>query len=160
MKFLIDPQSRLRLYHFENEPLESSARHADQILSRTTSQQNSAATTIMVASNQRLINEIVETKLDNIERNIARLNRTAESNRMERNTAAGTQRDSYSERTPFRFIPPHRRKTQFSPNVQNNLCRYHTQYGERASRCEGPFCSLHHLTISQVRHRTTTSDHK
>ena len=151
----LDPQSRLCLYHYENEPLECLARHADQILSRTTSLHNSP--TDMVASNQQLINESVEAKLGSIEQSIAKLNQTDNSGHIERNTAASNQRGSYSERTPSRFVPPQRRVIQFSSGAQNDLCRYHTRYGERAFRCEGPSCSLHQLVASQAQHRTTTS---
>ena len=151
----LDPQSRLCLYHHENEPLESLARHADQILSRTTSLHNSP--TDMVVSNQQLINESVEAKLGSIEQSIAKLNQTANNSHIERNAAASNQRGSYSERTPSRFVPPQRRVIQFSSGAQNDLCRYHTRYGERAFRCENPYCSLHHLVASQAQHRITTS---
>ena len=137
----LDPHSRLCLYHYENEPLESLARHADQFLSRITSLHNSP--TDMVASNQEVINENVEAKLGSIEQNIARLNQTANNSHIERNAAASNQCVSYSERTLSRFVPPQRRVIQFSSGAQNDLCRYHTCYGERAFRF--PSCSLHHL---------------
>ena len=124
----LDPQSRLCLYHYEIEPLESLARHADQILSRTTSLHNSP--TDMVASNQQLVNESVEAKLGSIEQSIAKLNQTANNSHIEKNAAASNQRGSYSKRTPSRFVPPQRRVIQFSSGAQNDLCRYHTRYGE------------------------------
>ena len=141
----LDPQSRLCLYHYENEPIESFARHADQILARASSLPSSPAASNVIASNQQLINESVDAKLSQIQQNLVQLNKTSD-NSQARSYATGTPRRLFQGDTPHQ-VQPQRRAIQSPQKTQLEPCRYHSRFGERAFRCEGPLCPMHHLVV-------------
>ena len=131
----MDQLIRLNLYYYETCSLNKFACHADRLLIRTRkteratilSPSNSAKDKI---SNQRLINELVETRLDSLHCNFTRLmydgpcldnrNTPTESNFRRRNS----------------FLP---RKPLFASNdnfvFENSP--YHKKYSNRAYKCGG-----------------------
>ena len=127
------PQMRLNLYHYGTCSVDQFASHADRLLIRT---KTTKRATILSPSNsaedknsdQRLINKLIETRLDFLQRNVALLfsDRTCPDNR---NTPTES---NFKRRNFFLF-----RKLPFASNnnfIFENSCMsyYHKEYGDRA----------------------------
>ena len=130
----LDPQMRLCLYHYEDGPLDTLAKHADRLLSRHVKTPGSSPNSTSLdfdntipTPNQKLINEVVESRLDKLQDKVAFMSRSWSS-------ASGT--------------PPHGgvgMRPTFTPPPRFNVppCFYHSRFGNRARRCEGLGCPLY-----------------
>lgn len=143
----IDPQARLCLYHYEDEPLETLARHADEILSRSNSVVGSPALHHKPISNQHLINESVDSKINQLQQTIANLSNSPDGGHSGNQIARPIRSLNPQKGSPRYGNPTPQRSVSSSPQT-HAPCYYHTRFGDRAIKCEGPACPSHHLLRS------------
>ena len=145
----LDPQLRLCLYHYEDGPLDVLARHADQLLSRNKnfSPQHpnaKSSSNYTDTKHQTLINEVVDSRLENLQRRVADLTKSAQQPHRH-SVGTPTTRPDYDSsytRASRRDVTttPQSSVSPDCPPSRTPLCYYHSRFGDRALKCEGPPC--------------------
>ena len=163
----VDSQTRLALYPYENEPLETLAQHADSILARKNSFDSSSSFRDhhnTSNNNQVTINEMFESRLNTLDRTISNLCDTPPQRlRSPDRTLASPQlnthlRDRNTGYHNQRSPAGHGIQNTPSTVLQSNIppCYYHSRFGDRALKCEGPACPLF-PTVQEQRSKNVIS---
>ena len=137
----LDKTTRLFLYQYEMGPLDDLACHADEFLHRQKSSDAFPETTTSPEENsrQRLMNEVMRSRLDELER---RVFNQSESRLFRKETSTQPSNDRFHNFSQGSARAPTARRER------SDLCRYHSRYGSRAFRCEGQPCGMFHLMQS------------
>ena len=132
----VDAATRLALYHYEQCSVEDIAAHADRLLARAKSDSASFSPGNNFSTpppnhflNQRAINEMLESRLNHLDRTLNRLEPSLK--------ASGEPSPSRSSQTPFSPQTPAKSDVERQHN-----CWYHAKFGTRAKFCEGSPCPL------------------
>ena len=108
----LDSHIRLCLYHYEDGPLDALVKHADKLLSLHNNSPSSKSLRSDHNDNQTLINESVNSRLQNLQRQLADISKVH------------TQSPNTTKENTRNALP----------------CYYHQQFGNRARKCQGPPC--------------------
>ena len=108
----LDSHMRLCLYHYEDGPLDALAKHADKLLSLHNNSPSSKSLRSDHNDNQTLINESVNSRLQNLQRQLAGISKIQ------------TQSPNTTKENTHNALP----------------CYYHQRFGNRARKCQGPPC--------------------
>ena len=106
----LDSHIRLCLYHYEDGPLDALAKHADKLHSLHNNSPSSKSIRSDHNNNQTLINESVNSRLQNLKRQLADISKVQ------------TQSPNTTKKNTHNALP----------------CYYHQQFGIRARKCQGP----------------------
>ena len=108
----LDPHIRLYLNHYEDGPLDALAKHADKLLSLHNNSPSSKSLRSDHNDNQTLINESVNSSLQNLQRQLADISKIQ------------TQSPNTTKENTHNALP----------------CYYHQRFDNRARKCQGPPC--------------------
>ena len=131
----------INLYHYESASLEELAQHADRLIARLKQSHRSQPTPYPrnePSSNQSLINKVLESRLDSLQSGVSELSQR--ENHSVAQPSHATQVPSLDSQHHFNrpfnqnSSPPLRRRDQ------QWLCYYHSRFGDRTRKCEGPPC--------------------
>ena len=130
----VDAETCIALYPYEQEPLESLAKHADRILARkkliTATSPIADPHVSQNPTNQAIINQMLESRLDKLDRTLSSCYHSPRQPADNRRLESG---HVFSRAPPPKSFAP--------PSL--NLCSYHHRFGHRAFKCEGPPCSMY-----------------
>ena len=130
----VDAETCIVLYPYEQEPLESLAKHADRILARkkliTATSPKADPHVSQNPTNQAIINQMLESRLDKLDRTLSSCYHSPRQPVDNRRHESGHV---------FSRAPPP--KTFAPPSL--NLCSYHHRFGHREFKCKGPPCSMY-----------------
>ena len=153
----LDPRIRLCLYHYEEGPLDILAQHADQLMSRDTPPntpqlfENDSFDNLNAVGNQTLINEAVDSKIEHLQQQVSDLSNIHQ-------TSSNTSPQS-SFRRPLNNVHHSgtypSTPTRFS-RTSPATCYYHSRFGARAIKCEGPRCPSYTAINSASRPKNVT----
>ena len=138
----VDPQIRLGLYHYESGSVDDLARHADRLLDRFRRDRSEPHFRTDIADNQRqnndqrLINEMLETQLDSLRREVSNLVSDSPSTPHQ---PTGRQRERFALHNN-RFMFDNRAPGENPTRPQAPVCHYHARFGNRAHNCTDPPC--------------------
>ena len=107
----LDSHIPLCLYHYEDGPLDALAKHADKLLSLHNSPSSKSLRSDH-NDNQTLINESVNSRLQNLQRQLADISKIQ------------TQSPNTTKENTHNALP----------------CYFHQRFGNRARKCQGPPC--------------------
>ena len=134
----VDPQIRINIYHYESASLEELAQHADCLIARLKQSHRSQPTPYPgkePSSNQSLINEVLESRLDSLQRSVSELSQSENHSiaKPPHATQVPSLNSQHHLNRPFnRNSSPHLRRRD-----QPRLCYYHGRFGDRARKCDG-----------------------
>ena len=136
----VDPQIRINLYHYESASLEELAQHADRLIARLKQSHRSQPTPYPgkePSSNQSLINEVLESRLDSLQRSVSELLQSENHSiaKPPHATQVPSLNSEHHHNRPF-----NRNSSQLRRCDQPLLCYYHGRFGDRARKCEAPPC--------------------
>ena len=138
----VDPQIRLGLYHYESGSVDDLARHADRLLDRSRrdrSDRISVLTSPIIQrqnNDLRLINEMLETQLDSLRRDVSNLVSNSPSTPHQ---PTGRQVEGFALHNN-RVMLDNRAPGEKPTRTQAPVCHYHARFGNRAHNCTGPSC--------------------
>ena len=137
----VDPQIRLGLYHYESGSVDDLARHANRLLDRCRRDRSEPHFRTNIADNQRqnndqrLINEMLETQLDSLRRDVSNLVSNSPNTPHQ---PTGRQGEGFALHNRFMF--DNRAPGENPTRPQAPVCHYHARFGNRAHNCTGPPC--------------------
>ena len=134
----VDAETCIALYPYEQEPLESLAKHAHSILARIKLITAASIADFHVSqnpTNQAIINQMLESRLDKLDRTLSSCYHSPRQpidNRRQKSGHAFSRARGDHHPPPRPFASP-----------SHNLCSYHHRFGHLAFKCEGPLCSMY-----------------
>ena len=139
----VDPQISINLCHYKSASLKELAQQADRFIARLKQSHRSQPTSYPgkgPCSSQSLINEVLESRLDSLQRNVSELSQSENHSiaKPPHATQVPSLNSQHHLNRPFNrnSSPPSRRRDQ------QRCYYYHGRFGDRARKCEEPPCPL------------------
>ena len=137
----VDPQARIKLYRYKSASLEELAQNADRLIAGLKQGHRSQPTPYSgkePSSNQILINEVLESRLDSLQRSVSELSQS--ENHSIAKPPLATQVPSHGSQHHHNRPFNRNSSPQLRRRGQPRLCYCHSRFGNRARKCEGPPC--------------------